>query len=109
MTSNRFVLELNTTPLSIVTASSQLVAAIYPAPCESGAVTVINVAAKTPPIPNIVKKIIITRSRLENNSIVFALRPARLKIGPWKSLVAPLYRAVAIFLIRIILNYPDRS
>ena len=55
----------------IVIASSQLVAAIYPAPCESGAVTVINVAAKTPPIPKMVKKIITIRSRLESKLVIY--------------------------------------
>lgn len=93
----RFVVVLNTTLLSIVTPSaSQAVAATYPAPCESGAVTVINVAAKTPPIPNIVKKIIITRSRFENNSIVFALSAARLKLGCLSRLRARLYRGITL-------------
>lgn len=74
VTTYRLLTVSKTTFLLIVTAGSQLVAAIYPAPCASGAETVIKPAAKTPAIPKSVNMAMIIASRFENNAKVLFIK-----------------------------------
>ena len=75
VTRYRFVVESNTTFLLTVTPSeSHAVAAIYPAPCASGAEMVIKPAAKTPAIPKSVNMAMIIASRFENNAKVLFIK-----------------------------------
>jgi hypothetical protein len=70
-----------TTFLLIVTAGSQLVAAIYPAPCASGAEMVIKPAAKTPAMPRRVNMAMIIASRFENNAKVLLIKENKIVTG----------------------------